>query len=70
MGALYQIMGIINRNSINMTRIESRPSLKKKWEYSFYVSFEGKLSDRNVQKLLGEIGYEAEDLTVLGTFSS
>lgn len=69
-GALYQIMGIINRNSINMTRIESRPSLKKKWEYSFYVSFEGKLSDRNVQKLLGEIDCEAEDLTVLGTFSS
>ena len=69
-GALYQIMGIINRNNVNMTRIESRPSLKKKWEYSFYVSFEGKLTDRNVQKLLGEIRYEAEDLTVLGTFSS
>ena len=69
-GALYQIMGIINRNSINMTRIESRPSLKKKWEYSFYVSFEGRLTDRNVQRLLGEIANEAEDLTVLGTFSS
>ena len=69
-GALYQIMGIINRNSINMTRIESRPSLKKKWEYSFYVSFEGKLTDRNVQRMLGEIKEEAEDLTILGTFSS
>lgn len=69
-GALYQIMGIINRNSINMTRIESRPSLKKKWEYSFYVSFEGRLTDRNVQRLLGEIANEAEDMTVLGTFSS
>ncbi len=69
-GSLYQIMGIINKNSINMTRIESRPSLKKKWEYSFYVSFEGKLTDRNVLKALAEIRYEAEDLTVLGTFSS
>jgi len=69
-GSLYQIMGIINKNSINMNRIESRPSLKKKWEYSFYVSFEGKLSDRNVKKALGEILHEAEDLTVLGTFSS
>ena len=69
-GSLYQIMGIINKNSINMTRIESRPSLKKKWEYSFYVSFEGKLTDRNVARALGEIRYETEDLTVLGTFSS
>ena len=69
-GSLYQIMGIINKNSINMTRIESRPSLKKKWEYSFYVSFEGKLTDRNVSRALGEIRYETEDLTVLGTFSS
>lgn len=69
-GSLYQIMGIINRNSINMTRIESRPSLKKKWEYSFYVGFEGKLTDRNVMKALGEIRYETEDMTVLGTFSS
>jgi prephenate dehydratase len=69
-GALYHIMGIINKNAINMTRIESRPSLKKKWEYSFYVSFEGKLTDRNVARALAEIRYEAEDLTVLGTFSS
>ena len=69
-GSLYQIMGIINKNSINMTRIESRPSLKKKWEYSFYVGFEGKLTDRNVMKALAEIRYEAEDMTVLGTFSS
>ena len=69
-GALYHIMGIINKNAINMTRIESRPSLKKKWEYSLYVSFEGKLTDRNVARALAEIRYEAEDLTVLGTFSS
>ncbi len=69
-GALYHIMGIINKNAINMTRIESRPSLKKKWEYSFYVSFEGKLTDRNVARALAQIRYEADDMTVLGTFSS
>ena len=69
-GSLYEIMGIINRNSINMTSIESRPSLKKKWEYIFYVCFEGKLTDRHVRRVLGEIDRESEDFRVLGTFSS
>lgn len=67
-GALYSIMGHINRNRLNMTSIESRPSLRKKWEYIFYVTFEGSLSDKNVSKALGEITEDSVDLKVLGTF--
>lgn len=67
-GALYEIMGFFNKNSINMTSIESRPSRRKKWEYNFYVSFEGKLTDRKVRKALGEIAAETEEMVVLGTF--
>ena len=67
-GALYEIMGFFNKNSINMTSIESRPSRRKKWEYNFYVSFEGKLTDRKVLKALGEIEAETEEMVVLGTF--
>jgi 2-amino-4-hydroxy-6-hydroxymethyldihydropteridine pyrophosphokinase len=67
-GALYDILGRINENGINMTSIESRPSLRKKWEYVFYVSFEGKLTDKNVRKALGEILSESREMEVLGTF--
>ncbi len=66
-GSLYEIMGIINRYGLNMTSIESRPSKRKKWEYSFYVSFEGRLTDRRVRKALGAIRDEADSLFVLGT---
>ena len=66
-GSLYEIMGIINRYGLNMTSIESRPSKRKKWEYSFYVSFEGRLTDRRVRKALGAILDEADSLEVLGT---
>ena len=67
-GALYDVIGIINSNQTNMTSIESRPSLIRQWEYWFYVSFEGKLTDRNVIKTLKELKANTEEMAVLGTF--
>ena len=67
-GSLYEIMGYVMENGLNMTSIESRPSLKKKWTYYFYVSFEGKLTDSNVKKALGQIRQDTEDLMILGTY--
>ena len=67
-GALYDVMGIIDTNELNMTSIESRPSLKRKWEYWFYVTFEGKLTDRNVKKALKELKANTDELMILGTY--
>ena len=67
-GALYDVMGIIDTNHLNMTSIESRPSLKRKWEYWFYVTFEGKLTDRNVIKALRELEANTDELIVLGSY--
>lgn len=67
-GALYDVMGIIDANELNMTSIESRPSLKHKWEYWFYVTFEGKLTDRNVIKALRELKANTDEMTVLGSY--
>ena len=67
-GALYDVMGIIDRNELNMTSIESRPSLMHKWEYRFYVTFEGKLTDRNVIKALRELKANTDEMIILGTY--
>ena len=67
-GALYDVMGIIDTNQLNMTSIESRPSLKHKWEYWFYVTFEGKLTDRNVIKTLRELKANTDEMFILGTY--
>jgi 2-amino-4-hydroxy-6-hydroxymethyldihydropteridine diphosphokinase/dihydroneopterin aldolase len=67
-GSLYHIMGHIMENGLNMTSIESRPSLKKKWEYYFYVSLEGKLTDKGVARALGAIQAETEEMIILGTY--
>ncbi len=67
-GALYDVMGIIDKNQLNMTSIESRPSMKHKWEYWFYVTFEGKLTDRNVIKALRELKANTDEMIILGTY--
>ncbi|MBR6402036.1 MAG: 2-amino-4-hydroxy-6-hydroxymethyldihydropteridine diphosphokinase [Eubacterium sp.] len=67
-GALYDVMGIIDKNHLNMTSIESRPSLKRKWEYWFYVTFEGKFTDRNVIKALREMEANTDEMIVLGSY--
>ena len=67
-GALFNILRLFNDNGLNMTSIESRPSQRKKWQYYFYVTFNGRLTDKNVRKALGEIVREADEMEVLGTF--
>ena len=51
-----------------MTSIESRPSLRKKWQYYFYVTFDGRITDKNVMKALGEIAAETDEMDILGTY--
>ena len=47
-GALYNALGILAKNNINMTRIESRPMKIRNWEYLFLVDIEGHEKDENV----------------------
>ena len=51
-----------------MTNIESRPIEEKKWEYRFFVDFEGKLGDAAVKNALKGIGAEALSLMILGNY--
>ena len=67
-GALFNIMRLFTDNGLNLTSIESRPSQRKKWQYYFYVTFNGRLTDKNVRKALGEILREADEMEVLGTY--
>ena len=67
-GSLYNILSHIIFNNLNMTKIESRPIEGKKWEYRFFVDFEGKLGDAAVRNALKGIGAEAISLKVLGNF--
>ena len=51
-----------------MTGIQSRPVPDKKWEYRFYVEFEGKLTSESVLNALNGVKQEAKSLKILGSY--
>ncbi|MFX1494420.1 MAG: prephenate dehydratase [Promethearchaeota archaeon] len=51
-GALYNVLKIFSDAKINLTKIESRPSRKVRWEYIFFMDFEGDKDDPFVKEAL------------------
>ncbi len=69
-GALYIILRHFARNKINLTKIESRPSRRKAWEYIFFVDMKGHIENKEVKKAVDEIKKECLYLKVLGSYPS
>jgi chorismate mutase/prephenate dehydratase len=67
-GALHDTLDTLKNNGINMSKIESRPSGDKVWEYVFFVDFEGHADNPNVKKALEEMEEHCAVLTVLGSY--
>jgi chorismate mutase/prephenate dehydratase len=51
-----------------MTRIESRPSRRRKWDYVFFIDVEGHAEDRNVAKALAALKSHASLFKLLGSY--
>ncbi len=67
-GALYKMLSPFADQKINLTKIESRPSKKKAWEYLFYIDLTGHLTDEGVSFALEQLKKEAVFLKVLGSY--
>jgi len=67
-GALHDILLHFKKNRINLTRIESRPSKKKAWDYIFFFDFIGHKDDINVKNALNKIEKESVFLKILGSY--
>ena len=67
-GALYMLLEPLARNSISMTRIESRPSRRGKWDYVFFIDIEGHVEDKAVAAALAELKRRASLFRVLGSY--
>ncbi len=67
-GALFQLLEPLARHRINMTRIESRPSRKRKWDYIFFIDIEGHVSDPPVAEALAALESRASLFKVLGSY--
>ena len=67
-GALYEMLEPIRKNGVNMTKIESRPSKKKAWDYYFYIDMEGHAEDASLKKTLKAMEERVRFLKVLGSY--
>ena len=67
-GALYDMLKPFKKYRINLTKIESRPSKKKAWDYYFFVDLEGHKDDARVKKALNELENKCRFIKVLGSY--
>jgi len=67
-GALFRLLEPLASNDVNLTRIESRPSRKKKWDYVFFIDLVGHAEDPHVAKALAQLKQRASLFRVLGSY--
>jgi chorismate mutase/prephenate dehydratase len=67
-GALYDLLRPFASHGINMTKIESRPSRRKAWEYLFFVDVEGHIEEDRVRKALEELKARCLFQKILGSY--
>jgi len=67
-GALHAMLTPFMKNKINLTKIESRPSKKKAWDYYFFVDCEGHQKDPGVARALVQLEGMCKFLKILGSY--
>jgi chorismate mutase/prephenate dehydratase len=67
-GVLMHLLNPLANHGINMTRIESRPSRRRKWDYVFFVDFDGHAEESPAKEALAEIESQATLFRVLGAY--
>jgi len=67
-GALFHILQPLNDCGVSMTRIESRPSKRGKWDYVFFIDVDGHKDDENLAKALRMLERITTQLKVLGSY--
>ena len=67
-GALHSSLAPFRRYGINMTKIESRPSKRKAWEYYFFVDCDGHAQEQKVAKAISELTKHCAFVKVLGSY--
>jgi len=67
-GALYECLLPFHNAGINLSRIESRPSRRRPWEYLFFIDITGHQSEPTITAAMAELGKHASTVEVLGSY--
>ncbi len=67
-GVLHQLLQPLSDNGVSMTRIESRPSRRRKWDYVFFIDIEGHAEEAPVSDALAQLEERSSLFKVLGAY--
>lgn len=67
-GVLHDLLQPMAEKGINMTRIESRPSRRKNWDYVFFIDIEGHAEDAPVAAALATLEKNSSLFRILGAY--
>ncbi len=67
-GALYDFLRELAASNVNLTKIESRPTRQRPWEYNFYLDYEGHHEDDASREVLGRLAEDALVLKIRGSY--
>ena len=67
-GVLHHLLQPLADFGVSMTRIESRPSRRKNWDYVFFLDLEGHAEESPVSDALAKLESDASLFRVLGAY--
>ncbi len=67
-GALRRVLTLFEKNGVNLTRIESRPSRKQAWHYVFLIDVDGHRLDPHLAKALRAVERTADFVKIVGSY--
>ncbi|HEV7135507.1 MAG TPA: prephenate dehydratase [Steroidobacteraceae bacterium] len=67
-GALHRLLEPLARHRVSMTRIESRPSHRRKWDYIFFIDIDGHAEEPHVARALTALKQRSSLFRVLGSY--
>ncbi|MCG2712863.1 MAG: prephenate dehydratase [Candidatus Omnitrophica bacterium] len=67
-GALHDMLLAFKNAKINLTKIESRPSKKKAWDYYFFVDMQGHIKEPRLKKALTNLEKKCQILKIIGSY--
>ena len=65
---MMQALEPFNRLGISMSKIESRPSKRKAWEYFFFVDLEGHADGAKLKEALADLEKVCTRVKILGSY--
>lgn len=67
-GALAHLLSPFEEMRVNLTRIESRPSRRRAWDYCFFIDFMGHCEDDNIRQAMAHVDARCTEVKLLGSY--